>query len=138
MGGEHRHLVGFRVTLEHRQLARGQLVLVLIDVLRSDGEQWLLAGERIRQEARGIRSTGIGRQAASPGWDGTIGITGHFCADRGQGGTQLRGFVRRNRRHHTARQQRHSQCAGLQQGFGCFHLHILPQNSCSLRSSYRS
>src|SRR3990167_8100726 len=58
MSREHRHLVAFRITLEQRQLTRGQLVLVLFRVGRSDGEQRLLAGERVRQEASRIGSAG--------------------------------------------------------------------------------
>src|SRR3990167_3456508 len=128
MGREHRHFVAFRITLEHRQLARGQLVFVLIDVLRSDGEQRLLTRERVREEARAIGSTSTSWQTASPGWDRTIRITSHFRTDWRQRSTQFGSFIRRYRRHHTAGQQRECQGAGLQQTFCCFHSHSRPQN----------
>src|SRR3990167_7026410 len=129
VSGEHRHFVAFRITLEHRQLARGQLVFVLINVLRVDGEQRLLARERIRQEACGIRSTRAGWQTASPGRDRTISIARHFRTDWCQRSTQFGSFIRRYRRHHTARQQRECQGASLQQTFCCFHSHSRPQKS---------
>src|SRR3989344_2706999 len=112
MSWEHRHFETFRITLEHRQLTWGQLVFVLINVLRSDGEQRLLTWERIRQEACGIRSTRAGWQAASPGRDRTIRITSHFCTDW-------------------------CQRASLQQTFCCFHSHSRPQNLVRLLRSSR-
>ena len=67
MGLVHRDPVGFRVALEHRQLAVGELVLVLLDVLRGDGEQRLLVGKGIGKEALAIDLAGAGREAAGPG-----------------------------------------------------------------------
>ncbi|MNZ57997.1 hypothetical protein D3C78_759940 [compost metagenome] len=64
----HRELVAVRVTFEHRDLAWGQFVLVLVDVLRGDGVQRLLARIRVGQEAFGVNRTSIGRQRL-PGAD---------------------------------------------------------------------
>ncbi|MCY1397788.1 hypothetical protein D9M71_128070 [compost metagenome] len=138
VGLVHRHLVGVGVALEHRQLAGGQLVLVLVGVLRGDGEQRLLAGERVRQEATGIDGAGILRQAAGPLGNGAIGVAGFLGAQRSQGGAQLGRFVGGHGRHDAGGQQGQRQCAGLQQTFCCFHFHRLPQDCSPLRSSRRS
>ncbi|MNT16673.1 hypothetical protein D3C72_1517870 [compost metagenome] len=138
VGLEHRHLVGVGVALEHRQLAGGQLVLVLVDVLRGDGEQRLLAGEGVRQEALGIDGAGILRQAAGPLGDAAIGIGAFLGAQRGQACAQLGGFIGGNRRHHAGGQQGQGQDAGLQQTLCCFHFDSLPQDCSPLRSSRRS
>ncbi|MNQ61726.1 hypothetical protein D3C85_760470 [compost metagenome] len=138
MGREHRYFVAFRITLEQGLLTRSQLVLVLFGVGRGDGEQRLLAGERIRQEAGRIDSAGILRQATGPGRNRAVRISGHLGTDWRQGGTQLGSLLWRHRCHDAAGQQRKGQRAGLQQTFCCFHIQSLPQNSCALRSSCRS
>lgn len=57
-----RHLEAVRVTLEHRVLPWSQLVFVLFDVLRGDGELRLFAGIWVGQEATGIHGAGVGWQ----------------------------------------------------------------------------
>ncbi|MNP15956.1 hypothetical protein D3C76_1083310 [compost metagenome] len=138
VGLVHRNLVGVRIALEHRQLAGGQLVLVLVDVLRGDGEQRLLVGEGVRQEALGVDGTGILRQAAGPLGDAAIGIRALLGTQRGERGTQLGRFVGGHCGHHAGGQQGQRQDAGLQQTLCCFHLHCLPQDCSPLRSSRRS
>ncbi|MNQ42116.1 hypothetical protein D3C85_558130 [compost metagenome] len=138
VGLVHRHFVGVGVALEHRQLAGGQLVLVLVDVLRGDGEQRLLVGEGVRQEALGVDGTGILGQAAGPLGDAAIGIRTLLGTQRGERGTQLGRFVGGHCGHHAGGQQGQRQDAGLQQTLCCFHLHCLPQDCSPLRSSRRS
>src|SRR5690606_29527303 len=116
-----RHAVALRITLEHGQLAGGQLVLVLLDVLGSDDEQRLIAGKWILQETTCIYSAGVLRQTTGPGRDGAVGIASHFRTQRSQGSAQLGGFIGRNRCHHAARQQGQAQHTGLQQEFLGFH-----------------
>ncbi|MCY1426940.1 hypothetical protein D9M71_427690 [compost metagenome] len=93
LGLVHRDLVGVRVALEHRLLARGQLVLVLVDVGGRNDEQRCVAGKRIAQKAIGIDRRRIGLQAAGPGRDAAVGVTFLLCAQRRQGGAQLGRFL---------------------------------------------
>ncbi|MCY1530626.1 hypothetical protein D9M68_658200 [compost metagenome] len=120
-----RNFVGIRVALEHRHLAGGQLVLVLLGVGRGDGEQRLLAGEGIGQEALGVHRAGIGRQASGPGGDGAVGIAGLLRAHGRQGGAQLGDLVGGNRGHHAAGEQRKGQGPGLEQGSSGKHVRDL-------------
>src|SRR5690554_1247445 len=92
VGLVHRHAEGFRVALEQRNLARGQVVAILLVVLRSDDELRLLILERVFQEVVGKTLTGIGRQATSPLRNGACGVTGLLRTDRRQGVTQLIDF----------------------------------------------
>ncbi|MNC46993.1 hypothetical protein D3C75_960320 [compost metagenome] len=103
---------------------RGQLVLVLGDVLAVDHQDRLLVGERIGTE--GIARLEAGRrggQAALVGRDGAIGIGGLLGADDGQGGAQLGGLAGRNRRQsRSGSSQRKRSC---QQSVREFHLIVL-------------
>ena len=101
-GRLHIHLVGIGIAFEHRYLARRQFVLVLFNILRSDAEQWLLAGKGVGQKAGGIHRPGIRAQTTIPGGDSAIGIAGFFRAERSQSGAQLRGLLRRNRSANTS------------------------------------
>ncbi|MNZ87856.1 hypothetical protein D3C78_1067310 [compost metagenome] len=129
MGRIHRHFVGFRVTLEHRVLARCQLVLVLVDILRGDGEQGLLAAIRVGQEAFAVNGTGVLGQGF-PGRDRTIGIARHFRAHRRQALAQLVRFSCRDRGHDTGRQQRQPQYPDVQQILGHFHFLFVLKKQC--------
>ncbi len=120
MGLVHRDPVGFRVALEHRQLAVGELVLVLLDVLRGDGEQRLLVGKGIGKEALAIDLAGAGREAAGPGRDAAVGVAFLLRADGGQAAAELGGLVGRNRRRHRTGQQAEGQRPGGQESC-CFH-----------------
>ncbi len=108
MGRINRHLEGVWIAFDHRVLAGRQLVLVLLDVLRGDGEQRFLAGIRVGQEALAVHCAGILRHRC-PGRNGTGRVTGLFRAHWSQGGAQLGGFIGRHRGHHAARQQRQSE-----------------------------
>ncbi|MNE14238.1 hypothetical protein D3C80_1071070 [compost metagenome] len=99
-----RHLEGFRVALEHRVLTRGKLFLVLVDVLRRDGEQRFFTRVRIGQEALAVDRSGILRQRF-PGRNRTVGVTRHFSAHRGQALAQFVGFGLGNRCDDAGRQQ---------------------------------
>ena len=95
MGFIHRHEVVI-VALDHRNLARGQIVFVLLDVTLIDGELGLLIRERIHIDAvivvagrRRCQTTGPGRNGAT--------VTGFFCTHRCQRVTQLGRFFSRNR-----------------------------------------
>ncbi|MCY1506934.1 hypothetical protein D9M68_411940 [compost metagenome] len=121
VGLVHRNLVAVRIALEHRQLAGGQLVLVLVDVLRGDGEQRLLAGERVGEEALAVHGSRILRQAAVPGRDAAIGVAGLLGTQRRQGGAQLLRFAGGNGSHDLGRQQAERQRPGLQKDLCCFH-----------------
>ncbi|MNO82501.1 hypothetical protein D3C76_737790 [compost metagenome] len=130
-----RHLEGFRVALEHRVLARGKLFLVLVDVLRRDGEQRFFTRVRIGQEALAVDRSGILRQRF-PGRDRTVGVTRHFGAHRGQALAQLVGLGLGNRCDDAGRQQRKPQNTGVEQTLGYFHMCVRPENTV-LRSSRR-
>ncbi|MNN29861.1 hypothetical protein D3C81_1434810 [compost metagenome] len=122
-GLEYRNLVGFRIALEHRLLAGGQLVLVLRHVGLGDDEQWLVVGERIAEEAFGIHRCGVGLEAASPLGNAAVGIASLLTAQRSQGGAQLGRLVRRNGRHYAACQQRQSQSTHFHHCC-CFHTSV--------------
>jgi hypothetical protein len=130
MGRVDRHLEGLRVALEHRVLARGKLVLVLVDVLRGDGEQRLFTAERVRQEALAVDRAGVFRQRF-PGRDRAVGVTGHFGAHRGQALAELVGLGSGDRRHHTGRQQRKPQNTGVEQTLCYFHMCVRPEKNCA-------
>ena len=136
MGRVDRHLEGFRVALEHRVLARREFVLVLVDVLRSDGEQRFFAGERIGQETFAVDGTGVFRHRF-PGRDRTVGVTRHLGAHRRQALAQFVRFGRRDRCHDAGRQQRKPQNTGVEQTLCYFHICVRPENTV-LRSSRRS
>ncbi|MNO80128.1 hypothetical protein D3C76_713200 [compost metagenome] len=104
MAGVDHHLV-VGVALEQGDLAFGQLVLVLIDVLSGDGEQRLVAGVGVAEEALGVHRGGIGAEAAGPGRDAAVGVAGLFRAQRGQAGAQLGRFIRRDCCHDAASEQ---------------------------------
>ena len=104
VGRVHRDLVGLGVTLEHRHLAFGKFVLVLVDGGRGDHEQRFFVGERVGEEAFAVHRTGVFRNAAGPGRNRAIGVAGLFRADRRQGGAQLGRLFRRHRRHHVGGQ----------------------------------
>ncbi len=120
VGLVYRDLVGIRVALEHGQLAGSQLVLVLVDVLRGDGEQRLLAGIGVGEEATAVDAAGVGRQAAVPGGDAAVGVAFLLRADGGQAAAELGGLVGRNRRRHRTGQQAEGQRPGGQESC-CFH-----------------
>ncbi|MNT75404.1 hypothetical protein D3C72_2142950 [compost metagenome] len=67
-------------------LARGQLVLVLVDVGRSDDKQRGVAGKGVAEETVGIHRRGVGLEPAGPGRDAAVGIAGLLRAQRRQGG----------------------------------------------------
>ncbi|MOA22508.1 hypothetical protein D3C78_1430670 [compost metagenome] len=135
MGWIDRHLEGFRVALEHRVLTRCEFVLVLVDVLRRDGEQRFFAGERIGQETFAVDRTGVLRHRL-PGRDRTVGVTRHFGAHRGQALAQLVGLGLGNRCDDAGRQQRKTQNTGVEQTLCYFHICVRPENTV-LRSSRR-
>ncbi|MNZ75848.1 hypothetical protein D3C78_943360 [compost metagenome] len=119
-GRINRNLVGVRIALEQRQLTGGQLVLVLIDIGLGDGEQRLVAGERIAEEAVGVHRCGAWLEAAGPGRDAAVGVTGLLAAQRGQAGAELGRFVGADGRHDAGGQKR--QCNNARfQNCCCFH-----------------
>src|SRR5690606_6888899 len=81
-GFENRQPVGLRITLEHGDLTRRQVVLILLVVLRGDGELGLITGIGIADEAVGRDGGGIGGQPAGPFRDGAGGVAGLLGADR--------------------------------------------------------
>ncbi|MNN26053.1 hypothetical protein D3C81_1395480 [compost metagenome] len=132
MGRIHRHLVAVRVTLEHGQLALGQLVLVLVDIVLGDDEQRLLGLERVAEEVvHHWRGTFL--QATGPGRDAAIGIAGLFRTQRSQAGAKLGRFIRRYGSHHAGGQQGQCQGTGFQNRF-----HVLYLALTTVRSSRRS
>ncbi|MNH26742.1 hypothetical protein D3C79_868100 [compost metagenome] len=135
MGLEYRDLEGVRVALEHGQLARRELVLVLVGVLRGDGEQRLVTAVRVGQEALGVGAARALRQRL-PRADRAIGVAGLFGAHRGQGTAQLGRLVGGYRSHDAGRQQGQAQYTGLQQTSGL--VHVVSSWICMLRSSRRS
>ncbi|MNI71699.1 hypothetical protein D3C73_1275840 [compost metagenome] len=114
MARVNRDFVSLRVTLEHRDLAIGQFVLVLVDVRRSDGEQRFFVGERVGQKAFAVHRAGVFRQAAGPRRDRTVSVARLLGAQRRQAGTELVRFFGGNRCHHIGGQQAESQNAALQ------------------------
>ena len=84
-----RHLEGLGIALEHGNLARGQVVLVLLVVLRGDDEFRLLASKGVFVEVVTQSLTSVGRQAAGPFRDSTGGVTRLLGTNRRQGSTQL-------------------------------------------------
>ncbi|MNZ55312.1 hypothetical protein D3C78_732360 [compost metagenome] len=120
-GWVYRNLVAVRIALEHRLLAGGQLVLVLRDIVLGDGEQRLVALVGVAEEAVGVHRRGTRLETAGPLRNAAVGIAGLLATQRGQGGAQFGGFLRRNRRHHAGGQQRERQYGGLQL-CNCFHV----------------
>ncbi|MNH13655.1 hypothetical protein D3C79_732340 [compost metagenome] len=90
-----RDLESIRVSLEQRLLAIGQVVGVLVHVLRIDHEQRFFRGVRIRVRRAGAGVFESWRQAApfaGPGRDAAVGVAGFFGAHRGQVLAQAGGF----------------------------------------------
>ena len=105
MGWVHRDLVGFGVALEHRHLAVGELVFVLVDRGGGDHEQRLFIGKWVGQKTLAVHRAGVFGDAAGPGRDRAVGVAGFFSADRREGGAKLGGLFGRYRRHHVGGQQ---------------------------------
>ena len=84
------------VGLEQRQLPGGEFVGVLADVGRGDGEERLVAGERIGMVIAGLVAGGRRGDAARPRRDGAVGIAGFLAAERRE--VLCRGGWRRRRR----------------------------------------
>ncbi|MCY1393035.1 hypothetical protein D9M71_79220 [compost metagenome] len=86
-----------RVPGEQRLGAFGQLRRVLLHVLRGDGQDRLLVGERVRADARPARVV-AGRRLDAAGVfrNGAVGIAGNLGAPGSQGGAELLGFFRRH------------------------------------------
>ncbi len=114
VAGVHRDLVSLGVALEHRHLAIGEFVLVLVHRRGGDHEQRFFVGERVGEEAFAVHGTGVFRDTAGPGRDRAVGITGFFRADGGKRGAELGGFLGRYRGHHVGGQQAEGQYATLQ------------------------
>ncbi|MNZ99009.1 hypothetical protein D3C78_1183180 [compost metagenome] len=114
----YRDPVAVRIALEHRQLAGGQLVLVLRGVGRGDDELRFFRRERIAEEAIGIHRRGARFEAAGPGRDAAVGVAFLLRAQRGEGGAQLLRFLRRDGGDHAGGQQRQGQCASAHHGEG--------------------
>ncbi|MNF69888.1 hypothetical protein D3C84_517810 [compost metagenome] len=87
MAGVDRHLV-VGIALEHGLLSFRQPGLVLLQVLRGDGEQRLLSGVGVAEEAVGVHRGGVLAQAAAPGGNAAVGIPVFFRAERGEAATQ--------------------------------------------------
>ncbi|MNP10782.1 hypothetical protein D3C76_1029430 [compost metagenome] len=119
-----RNLVGVRVALEHRLLAGGQLVLVLVDVGLGDGEQRLVILERVAEEAIGIHRSGARLEATGPLRNAAIGIRGLFATQRCQGGSQFGRFLGGNGCHYAAGEERERQNSRMHHCF-CFHASTL-------------
>ncbi|MNG06959.1 hypothetical protein D3C84_902380 [compost metagenome] len=114
VGGINRDFIRLGIALEHRYLAIGEFVLVLVDGRRGDGEQRLFIGERVGQEALAVHGSGVFWQATGPGRNRAIGIAGLLGAQRGQAGAELVRLFRRHRGHHVDGQQAQGQGAALQ------------------------
>ncbi|MCY1362252.1 hypothetical protein D9M69_489580 [compost metagenome] len=128
VGGIHRNLVRAGIALEHRHLTGGQLVLVLLGVGGSDGEQRLLIGKGIAQESIG-HGCCARLQTARPGRDAAVGIGFFLCTQGGQNGAQLVGFLLGNGSHHAAGHKAQRQSANLQICF-CFHAVVTSPVGC--------
>ncbi|MNP29174.1 hypothetical protein D3C76_1221840 [compost metagenome] len=120
VGGIHRNLVRAGIALEHCHLTGGQLVLVLLGVGGSDGEQRLFILERIAEEILAVHRRCTWLQAAVPGRDAAVGVAAFLRAQWRQCGTQLRSFLLRDGCHDTCGQQRQCQGTGLND-HACFH-----------------
>src|SRR5690554_1942096 len=108
-----RHAEGFRVAFEHRDLARGQVVTVLLVVLGSNGELGLFVGVGVFPETALQLAAGILGQTTGPLGDGPGCVAGLLCADRRQSGTQLIDFgLGQALCCHCAGDQAHRQAAG--------------------------
>ncbi|MDT4846178.1 hypothetical protein FQZ97_801930 [compost metagenome] len=126
----HRNLVAVRIALEHRQLAGGQLVLVLLCVGCSDDEQRFFVLERIAEEAPVIDRRGAGFETAGPGRDAAVGVAFLLGSEWRQGGAELVCFLGGDSGHNAGGQQRQGQCAGAQHRDGvhaCVPLPVLRQ-----------
>ncbi|MNY22356.1 hypothetical protein D3C86_1559630 [compost metagenome] len=99
-----RDLVGIRIAFEQGQLTCAQLVLVLLGIGRGNGEQGLVGGIRVAEKV--IFGRGCARlQAAGPGRDAAIGITGFLGAQWRQGTAQLGRLLFGNGRHYAGSHQ---------------------------------
>src|SRR5690606_36976367 len=118
---------------EHCQLALGQLVLVLLCVLRGDDKKRLLPRIGVAQEALGIDRRSILRQTTGPLGDAAIGITRLLGTYGRKGGTQPGQLLRRSGRQHTSAEQ--GQSESTEQLYCCFHSNGFSQGR--IRSSRR-
>ncbi|MNJ50386.1 hypothetical protein D3C77_456580 [compost metagenome] len=116
--GVHRHLEGVGVAVEQRDLARTQLVLVLVQIGLGNGEQRFIRRERVQvMFARHIALRGLG-ETAVPGRDGPGGVTRALGAHGRQGGFQLLGLLGRNGGQRPAgRQAQDQRQGGLEQSW---------------------
>jgi hypothetical protein len=89
------HLEGL-VGLEHRLVAGGELVGVVVHVGRGDGEEHPVGGEGIRMVVAGLVTRRRRRDAAFPRRDGAVRVAGALGADRRQVLAQSRGLLRRD------------------------------------------
>ncbi|MCY1430771.1 hypothetical protein D9M71_467240 [compost metagenome] len=89
---------GIRIGLEQLDHSLGQLVLVLLQVGRGDGEQRLVGGERVEAALALLVTGGHFSEAAVPGRDAAVGIAGAFGAQRGQLVLEGLGLLRADRR----------------------------------------
>ena len=92
MRREHAHLP-VRIALEHRDLARRQVLLVLRQVGLADRELGLFAGVGVRIGAAGLETRLHLGEASIPGGNRAVGIAGLLGADRRQAGAELGGLV---------------------------------------------
>ncbi len=109
MAGEYTHLEGVRVALEHRDLARSQVISVLLIVGGGDHKQRLLTTVGVGQKAIAVDGRGVSRQTAGPGGDGARCVACGFCTDRSQAVAQLGGFLLAHGGEGRRRQQRGGQ-----------------------------
>ena len=79
-----RQAVAVRIALEHGDLPRRQVVLVLLVILRRDGELRLVAGVRVADETVWRHRRSVLSQSAGPGRNGTCSVAGLLRADRRQ------------------------------------------------------
>ncbi|MNO67712.1 hypothetical protein D3C76_585220 [compost metagenome] len=93
----HRNAEGFRIALEHGALAVGEILGVLLHVLRCDLEQRLLIGVGIGIGSARPAVVHVRRGAAplaAPGGNAAVGVAGLFRAHRGQFLAKTRGLFR--------------------------------------------
>ncbi|MNJ56869.1 hypothetical protein D3C77_524330 [compost metagenome] len=116
--GVHRHLEGIGVAVEQRDLARTQLVLVLLQIGLGNGEQRLVCRERVQvMLARLVALRRLG-DAAVPGRDGPGSVARALGAHGRQGGFQLLGLLGRNGGQRPAgRQAQDQRQGGLEQSW---------------------
>ncbi|MNF90034.1 hypothetical protein D3C84_725840 [compost metagenome] len=144
MCGVDRDLVAARVTLEHRQLACRQLVLVLFGGSCRDDEQGLFVGKRVTQKSFAVHGTRRCWQASGPGRDTAVGVRGFDSPYWRQRTAQLCGLLGRDLGHNGRGQKRKRQGAGLHKYSCCFHVvaltfrNRLEMHSCASATELRS